>query len=78
MRDETKASELSFHKMQLQDLHRYTIPREVICRFLRNASPSFLGRQPRNDLYEIVLRAGTEQYTSMCTGKTVGIKSAAS
>lgn len=76
-RRETKALGSSFRKTPSKERRRYAIPRER-CHFLRNASPSFLGRQPGNDPYEMVLRAGTEQYTSCATGKAVGIKSAAS
>jgi hypothetical protein len=51
----------------------HSVPRER-CRFLRNASPSFLGRQPGNDPYEMVLRAGTEQYTSCAPVRPWGSK----
>lgn len=51
-----------------------SVPREVVCRFLRNASPSFLDRQPGNDPYGMVLRAGAEQYTSCAPVRPWGSK----
>lgn len=55
-------------------LERYTVPREVVCHFLRNTSSSFPDRQPGNDPYEMVLRAGTEQYTSCAPVRPWGSK----